>query len=78
METEIVRYRQATLVERIKITRKFTRWYFRSYKPITKIEDDDLFRCKHYYSSFTTVGMLLGGFLSFMARVVRIGFNENI
>ena len=73
MDIEYVRYRQATMAERLRMTKRFTKWYFRTYKPMTRLEKSDLTRSKQEYTMFTTIFALVFGFGSFMFRKVRIG-----
>ena len=76
MEEEYVRYRQSTMKEKMVICKRFSRFYFNDFKPITKLEKKDIDRSKAHYWSFTSLGALLMGFASFSFRRSRYAAME--
>lgn len=42
MDEERARYRQATLKEKLIITKKFSKFYFNGFTPITRLEEADV------------------------------------
>ena len=73
MEEEFVRYRQANYKGKITIAKRFTKYYFKEFKPITKFEAHDLDRSRMHYNCFTVVGAIGLGSLSYIWRLARMG-----
>ena len=76
MEEEYIRYRNASFKGKIIIGKKFTKWYFNTYKPMTELESSDLRRSRQYYHVMTAGGAILFGFISFRARRAKAGSME--
>ena len=73
MEEEFVRYRQANPKGKVTIARRFTKFYFREFKPITKLEAEDQDVSRMVYRCFTVLGAIGLGSLSYVWRVARMG-----
>ena len=61
---------------RIVIAKRFCKFYFNDFRPITKLEATDLDRAKYMYRAFTTAGAILCGFVSFRYRHAKFGALE--
>ena len=72
----MIRYRQANFKGKMLIGKKFTRFYFNDFKPITKLEKYDQDRSRGHYWAFTSAGAIMFGFLSFRFRMSRYGAME--
>ena len=73
MEEEKIRYMQASIKGRIQITRRFSKFYLNSYRPMTKLEQSDLDKSRNMYRAYTLAGALIFGFVSFRYRRAKIG-----
>ena len=76
MDEERARYRQATLKEKLVIAKKFSKFYFNSFTPITRLEEADVQRSRNFYRAFTVGGAVCMGYLSFKMRRIRMGALE--
>ena len=76
MEEEFIRYRNASFKGRLIIAKRFTKFYFNEFKPITQLESDDLKKSRYHYRCFTSAGAFLFGFVSFRIRRARLGSLE--
>ena len=76
MEEEYIRYRQATIKGRLLIGKRFTKFYFNEFRPITKLESSDLNASRWVYRSYTAVGAIIFGFVSFRYRRAKLGALE--
>ena len=76
MEEEYIRYRNASMKQRLIIARRFYKFYLNEYIPMTKLEADDLKRSRYTYHTFTVAGALLFGFVSFRVRRAKMGSLE--
>ena len=76
MEEEYIRYRQASWKGKLIISKKFCKHYLNEFRPITKLEDNDLQRARYHYRGFTAAGAILFGFVSFRFRRAKMGSLE--
>ena len=76
MEEEFIRYRQATWKGKIIIAKRFTKFYFNEYRPMTNLESQDLERSRYHNRAFTMAGAILFGFISFRFRRAKLGAIE--
>ena len=60
----------------MQISKKFSRFYFNDFKPITKLEKYDIDRSKGHYWCFTSMGALLMGMASFRFRLSKYAAME--
>lgn len=58
------------------MAKKFTKFYLNQFKPITKLEENDVTRARNTYRGFTMIGALTCGFLSFKYRRMKISMLE--
>ena len=76
MEQEYIRYRQASMKGKIQISRRFCKFYFNAYQPLTELEQRDWEKSRYLYKACTSVGALALGFLSFRLRRASLGSLE--
>jgi len=76
MDDEYARFRQATVKGKFIISKKFTKYYFNQFQPITKLEEADVQRSRYFYRAFTVGGAVVLGYMSFKMRRIRIGALE--
>jgi len=50
------------------MAKKFSKFYFNQFKPITKLEQADLTMSRNHYRGFTFISALTLGFMSFRMR----------
>ena len=58
------------------MTKKFSKFYLNTYRPMTKLEKEDLDRSRNMYRAFTVAGALVFGFVSFRFRRGKIGAED--
>ena len=58
------------------MAKRFTKFYFKEFRPITKLEHDDLKQAKQNYNIFTFVGTLTFGYMSFRYRRMKVSMLE--
>lgn len=73
MEEEIIRYRQASFKGKLIIAKRFSKFYINEFRPITKLESADLEKARYIYRSYTGVGAIICGFISFRFRRAKLG-----
>ena len=56
------------------IGKKFSKFYFNSFTPITKLEQTDIERGRFFYRAFTVGGAIFMGFISLRIRRSKIGY----
>lgn len=71
MEDEVLLFLKAGIKKRMNIARKFTRTYFKSYVPITKLELNDWKQSKNEYQAFTLCLATLFGYASIKYRSLQ-------
>ena len=76
MDEEYARFRQASFKGKFIISKKFTKYYFNQFQPITKLEEVDVQRSRNFYRAFTVGGAVLLGYMSFKLRRIKIGALE--
>jgi hypothetical protein len=59
------------------ITKKFAKFYFNTFQPITKLEETDIKRSRYVYRAFSMGGAISFGYISFKLRRIRIGSLES-
>ena len=55
------------------MSKRFAKYYFNEFRPITQLESRDLDNSKNMYRAFTATGALLCGFISFRVRRAQAG-----
>jgi hypothetical protein len=58
------------------MAKKFSRYYFNNFKPITKLEETDVQRSRLFYRGFTFFGAVTCGFMSYRFRRMKISMIE--
>jgi hypothetical protein len=58
------------------MSKRFTKFYFTNFKPITKLEKSDLDNARRTYQGFTFFGAMTLGFMSFRYRRMRVSMLE--
>ncbi len=58
------------------MSKRFCRYYFRSFRPITRLESSDLDRARMTYNAFTFVATLTMGFMSYRYRRMKVSMVE--
>ena len=58
------------------MAKRFTKFYFKNFRPITKLEKQDLERAKRTYNLFTFFGAMTLGFMSYRYRRMRVSMLE--
>lgn len=58
------------------MSKRFTKFYFRQFKPITQLEQADLDRARLTYKGFTFITCLTCGFMSYRYRRMRVSMLE--
>ncbi len=58
------------------MAKRFTKFYFKDFVPITKLERDDLKNSKLNYNIFTFVGALTLGYMSYRHRRMKVSMLE--
>ncbi len=76
MDDEYARFRQASVKGKFIISKKFSKYYFNQFQPITKLEEADVQRSRNFYRAFTVGGAVLLGYMSFKLRRIKIGALE--
>lgn len=76
MEQEYLEYRQQSLKGKLAMSKRFTKFYFKNFRPITQLEKSDLDRARNTYNGFTFFGALTLGYMSFRYRRMRISMIE--
>ncbi len=68
-----MRYKQASFKQKLLIGKKFAKFYLNTFKPITKLEENDIAMSRNMYKAFTIGGAILMGYVSFKVRRIKIG-----
>jgi hypothetical protein len=58
------------------MSKRFTKFYFKHFQPITQLEQTDLDRARLLYKGFTFVTCLTCGFMSYRFRRMRVSMTE--
>ena len=58
------------------MSKRFCRYYFRQFRPLTRLESKDLERARMTYNAFTFVSALTMGFMSFRYRRMKVSMLE--
>ncbi len=69
-------YRQQSLKGKLTMSKRFTKFYFNQFQPITQLEKSDLERSRLHYKGFTFVTCLTCGFMSYRYRRMRVSMFE--
>ena len=59
------------------MSKKFSRFYINDFKPITKLESNDVSKARNTYRGFTLIMALTCGFMSFKYRRMKISMMES-
>ena len=73
MEEEFVKYRKASIKQKLSIAKKFSKFYFNQYTPMTKLEMNDLDSSRRFYRGVTVMITIGVGSLSMVYRMARVG-----
>ena len=76
MEEEYVRYRHAGIREKLRISRKFTKFYLSQFRPITNLEASDWHTSRQQNMALTAGGALFFGLISLRMRRAKSGALE--
>ena len=58
------------------MSKRFCKFYFKSFRPITKLEKSDLDRARLTYNAYTFTAALTMGFMSFRYRRMKMSMIE--
>lgn len=58
------------------MAKRFTKFYFKNFRPITELERQDLAKARRTYNGFTFFGAMTLGFMSYRYRRMRISMIE--
>ena len=58
------------------MSKRFCRYYFKQFRPLTKLEKTDLDRARMTYKAFTFVSALTMGFMSYRYRRMKFSMIE--
>ena len=58
------------------MSKRFTRFYFKQFRPITQLEQKDLERAKRTYNGFTMFCAMTLGFMSYRYRRMKVSMLE--
>ena len=72
MEDSFIRYRKASIKGKLIMCKRFVKYYFNDYRPLTHLEASDLNNSRTTYRAYTACGAIVFGFVSFRMR--RAGF----
>lgn len=58
------------------MAKKFTKFYFNQFRPITKLEESDVKRARSVYRGFTVITAITFGYMSFRFRRMKMSMIE--
>ena len=72
----MIKYRHASFIQKLKIAKKFNKFYLNQFIPITKLEARDVDKAKMMYRGYTAGFAIFGAFFSFSYRLGQIALRE--
>jgi hypothetical protein len=69
-------YSQSSLKGKLVMSKRFTKYYFRHFQPITQLEKSDQDSSRLHYKCFTFITCLTCGFMSYRYRRMRVSMFE--
>lgn len=72
MQEEFIRFQQASLKQRLLISKKFSNFYLNRFNPVTRLEETDIERSRFHYRCFTMVMAIACGYGSFRFRRLKV------
>ena len=76
MDSEYIKYRQASFKGKLKIAQRFNKFYLNQYIPITKLERKDVDKSRNMYRSYTFGFAVFFGMISFRFRRANIASKD--
>ena len=76
MDAEYIKYRQASFKGKLKIAKRFNKFYMNQYIPMTKLEQKDLDKSRNLYRGYTMGFSLFFGYMSFRYRRSTIAHRD--